>query len=806
MPRLLSRSYLFWVVFLHVSLFVVSASADELTTARNQPLRETSHQVDVRIKDGVATYRVRRTFENRGKVAEEARLTIELPHGAVATGLRIFAGGRWHEGDLMHRDKAESLYRELTGMGPSRPKDPALLYWNWTSELGLRLFPIFPTSKSLVEYTLTVPTNYEGGEYFMSYPRRHEDSRLATPRLTVQTGKLMTVDGERANENSLELGPVPVHPLLANLERGDQRTLVRPLSFPNESKKNAIAVFVDIQHTWVGDLDLEVVDPEGQVHLLSRYDFARNENELKKRFVVPHTGKKKGIWHLLIRDHHPLDGGHLRSWTLTPIDRKSASGSSIEGVHTRGIAGVTATDKTFASIPQPNPSQGNIATLSVRLQKKPATKFRLGRLEFSGVPNFARVEVDVAERLSSLPHDHRVVFIVDTSHTMGEDGIRAQLRLTEAYLAHVPDARFALVGSARRAVLLAPFSPAKSWKSVVARLRKKGALSPKNGSFLDRGLTKAASLLPTTKGSSKIVAFTDDRLRPVWSNSAALSAIESLPPQTIVHVAHVNHGGSVALIRNDDHRLFPLAKKRGGVAVVSSGARLGKQTLLENEALYLVRPNRLDHVRFSALSEEISGVGPSLGEGESVRWMSQVKSIPGELHLRGQLWSRDLVLTPETTEDFHRATAGFVFSLDHYWDLSELQQYLLATYARAVSPVTSYLAIEPGVRPSTIGLEKAGSGLGFGSGMGMGGFGLSGTSRPPSLDWKSIVAQVEDACASRRTNRSSVVIRVDRNDHEVADVRLDDQATPYLTCAVEELWKVQLPVGLSGDETKELLL
>jgi hypothetical protein len=42
----------------------------------------------------------------------------------------------------------------------------------------------------------------------------------------------------------------------------------------------------------------------------------------------------------------------------------------------------------------------------------------------------------------------------------------------------------------------------------------------------------------------------------------------------------------------------------------------------------------------------------------------------------------------------------------------------LATRGQAVSPVTSYLAIEPGVRPSTEGIET-GEGQGFGSGHGM---------------------------------------------------------------------------------------
>ena len=69
----------------------LAARADELRTAREQPLAEVAHTVEIRIADGVATYKVRRQFANRGTVADEAGLAIDLPSGAAATGLRIRA-------------------------------------------------------------------------------------------------------------------------------------------------------------------------------------------------------------------------------------------------------------------------------------------------------------------------------------------------------------------------------------------------------------------------------------------------------------------------------------------------------------------------------------------------------------------------------------------------------------------------------------------------------------------------------------------------------------------------------------------
>src|SRR5829696_8927743 len=97
-----------WVASLAVVL-VVCASADrargdELVSTLGEPMREISHTVDIRVEDGVATYKVTRVFANSGRRADEAGLAIDLPYGAAATGLRIRARTRWYEAELMERE------------------------------------------------------------------------------------------------------------------------------------------------------------------------------------------------------------------------------------------------------------------------------------------------------------------------------------------------------------------------------------------------------------------------------------------------------------------------------------------------------------------------------------------------------------------------------------------------------------------------------------------------------------------------------------------------------------------------------
>ncbi len=95
-------------------LWAAPARADTLTTSLEQPIYEISHTVDVQVAEGVATYRVRRTFMNPGKRADQAVLELDLPYGAAATGLRIRARNTWYEGELMERDQAAALYTAPT--------------------------------------------------------------------------------------------------------------------------------------------------------------------------------------------------------------------------------------------------------------------------------------------------------------------------------------------------------------------------------------------------------------------------------------------------------------------------------------------------------------------------------------------------------------------------------------------------------------------------------------------------------------------------------------------------------------------
>jgi hypothetical protein len=101
---------------------------------------------------------------------------------------------------------------------------------------------------------------------------------------------------------------------------------------------------------------------------------------------------------------------------------------------------------------------------------------------------------------------------------------------------------------------------------------------------------------------------------------------------------------------------------------------------------------------------------------------------PARVTLQGQIWAEPFRRTVEVSDRFSRATAAFVFSEHDYTALDAREQMAVAMKGQVVSPVTSYIAVEPGTRPSHIGLQRT-VGLGSGSGYGSCSGGLADGSR-----------------------------------------------------------------------------
>jgi subtilisin-like proprotein convertase family protein len=773
-----------------------SIHADTFRATRRMPMFEASHTVDIAIKDGVAIYTVRRMFSNPGTTADQVELRLDLPYGAAATGLRIRANNKWYDGVLMERDKAAALYQEMTGFGAAAAKDPALLAWLWADKLSLQVFPVMPGTVSTVEYTLTAPTRYENGRYFVSYPRSttsgtqyDEALPLATPVVTVRPAwgdarTAIVVDGKRvARDTPVVLLP-PVREAWADaVSVEDDASYVASKidiadSIPANKTYAKATIALEIAHTYKSDLAVDLVTPSGDRVALHDKS-GGGDNDLKGTFtaVLPASTKATGTWRLVVSDHAALDAGSLDSWSITFGDGKTAITES-------------ATD-TPVFIPDAPESASDAGVASISIAPPPIHTWhaRLGRAVASDKHAFSRVEVDVAPQLVPLPKKTQVVFAVDASHSVGEQGIPAQLDVIKAYMAHVPDADVEIIAYRRHATrVFGRFVAASDFGDALAVAKARGAFALGNGSAIEEGARAAAAILVDRKGPRRIVMMTDEMTRTSLTPLLAQAALAKLPSDAIVHVVVPGLSGSdrPSLVRRDDAALAPLATRHHGIYVNIDGLPATTLKSLIPVALELVRPTRIEKVVVPGFKLE----DETLHEGDGLRLMQDVPDAPATLTLTGYLWSDPIKKTLAAGQAFSVQTAAFVFVGDMHHSLTDAEQYTLAMFGKAVSPVTSYVAWEPGTRPSVIGFGEGtlGSGrygtIGHGSGSGTG----YGRTKP---DFSRLIDVASCARTVQPKGAWSVTLDIETTEHEIVDVASPTKDA-MTTCLVENTWGLAL--------------
>jgi len=772
-------------------LCATSAKANSFTATLGEPLRESEHAVSVEFRDGVVRYSVQRAIHNDGTRHDEAQLGISLPVGAAATGLRIKAGDHWFAGELMRAERAAELYRELTGFGPHQVKDPALLSWQWSSALQLRVFPVPPGASATVGYALVSPTQYRKGRYFATYPRVIERDGLAAPMLQMLDASAPQLDGKPVtNGRPLSLLAATDKPAWFGDREPDPSASYASslISITDDLAVTTIKVTVDARHTYRSDLVVELIDPEGTWHPLFDRE-GDGANDLREQFDVPVTTAAKGDWRLVVSDHAGLDVGWLQAWSME-LTGSLPSGGSRELKR-------AATDTPVFVPDAPRGGDDGHAIISSAAPPIDTIAARLGRVPVSKSKGVFRLEVDVAPQLRPLPKDLSVVFVVDASHSVPDGGVKQQLDIARAYLSHVPDASFEIVVFRRFATRLVDgFASAAQFDAKRLEGRTNGAFARGNGSALDAGAQLAAAALAKRAGTRRIVMLTDALLKPSWKNRDALQALRIAPQPTTAHIVLPNRGGGTPTDRrDDDHALAPIANAGGGVLLHYDHLG-GPSKELDILALGLVRPVRIDHLALEGITlSEHNQLPDHIGEGDAIREMTLVPRAPTTVVLNGKLWARPFRRVVKTTLPFSRATAAFVFSHDLHHDLTDEEQFRVAMVGRAVSPMTSYLAIEPGVRPSTVGLGLRSEGFGgggSGSVMGMGMGRLHGTAKP---DLKSALRDALEACVRdhQPARGWAVGLALHTTFDEIVDVEASPPRGPMSQCLSKAAWKLRLP-------------
>jgi Mg-chelatase subunit ChlD len=668
-----------------LAIAIPCAHADELFSSRGYALTEISHDVAVDVGDGFATFTVTRSFRHPGERSDQAVLYVDLPPGAVATGLRIRTSKRWYDGELMAASIAEQRYEELTGLGVARPMDPALLAWVSEEQLLLQMFPIMPNKRAVVQYELTVPTSYRDGRIELFYPERLPVDRTEQQLLDDE------LDGDRL---------VPTK-------------LARPaLSIRNKPARGNVVV--------------------------------------KTKQLLP-------------------DNLRETSWSSVDeeIDTSEFEDEDFEGNPTY----------TRLSLPAPRAQHAAI---------------RFATHEIDDTSDIVRLEIDVAKQLEAAPKRAHVVFVVDSSRSVGAEGIAGQLEVVRGYMANLPDARFEIVGFDRSAQrVLGRFATRKELASSLAKARR--VLVPKNGSNLELGAATAAAALRDVTGNSRVVFLTDSRMRSNFSVSTAVSALTTLRSRPVVHVVDYQRTDAELTEMLGDGLLSSLASRFGGIKLDIEGHGAAGPAW-KQIALGLGRPIRIDNFSVAFDDEEFA-VPTVLPEGAGVRTMALSDEAPKRIVLTGKIWGRAWRKVVAIDRELQKRLPAIVFGTRLWSEIPEESLPKLAAAGRVVSPVTSYLAIEPGVRPSTDGIER--TGFGWGTGVGSFGSGCYGTgigrlrAETPVDD---LFAESVATCAAEHTTEAGGVnLSIEITRGEIVDVaaKLEIGSNEAMQgCVVERIWEV----------------
>jgi hypothetical protein len=357
-----------------------------------------------------------------------------------------------------------------------------------------------------------------------------------------------------------------------------------------------------------------------------------------------------------------------------------------------------------------------LANLALERTRAPTVDGGLAVVPIRGRRALVHVDFAARTRLGVVPDDARVIVAIDASTSIDATELTAAITATRAYLGHFVghDARVAVL-TFDREVHPGAFVPVATALADLAKLEP----VTRNGSHVDRAIAHAAKMFAAEPGHHprRLLVLTDTLVRDGLTELRLREHATST--RSIVHLATVSSDEDT-LDRDDDHAWAEVARTTGGVfwhaGVVGDDPT--EEDIVDRFEEW-ARPVRIDRLGIAAPGlEEMLEVLPALDEGEGVEALTFVPRGPKRVVLTGELWSEPIEHTLVPDRDLGTRWAALAIGSGLLGMLDDREIALLAMRGRVVSPRTSYLAIEPGVRPSTEGLEPAESGFGFGSGSG----------------------------------------------------------------------------------------
>lgn len=507
-------------------------------------------------------------------------------------------------------------------------------------------------------------------------------------------------------------------------------------------------------------------------------------------FPVPARGDKTVEYTLELPLHY--ERGAYRV-TLPAVD--TAQGGLAPTIR---FAPAHAEDKlTVNGVPASGPVVGS-RELEIALEpsSEPRVTGAFASIAVAKDKHVVHASIAAAPRLSEAPRGAHVVVLFDASRSMR--GTDAGIAAVRAYLSHMKDATVDFVTFDRK--IHEPIGRRLPVKEAIASLQGY-APTLENGSAVDAALAHADRVLAASPAPVRRALLVTDTLtrQALTADQLAKAAWTS---GAVLHIATAE-GGGPSLERVDDTDWAKLPRRTGGLfwhARAQSAVDDAARDAFEEWA----RPRRIDRliVRGVTIGLDVPEV---LREGEGISNLAIAEAPTRGVALLGELWSRPVTYAFAPSADENKRWAALVFGDDLHTQLTEPEQMKVAMMGHVVSPVTSFLAIEPGVRPSTEGLDWTGGlGSGFGAGGGaLGGIGLGtiGTLGRGGFDHEAFLRErLRLAAAQCLVTGVEVGLELESTFEEIVDLRVTGPGdTRARSCVEEAIWAVNLPAAFSSE-------
>ena len=120
----------------------------------------------------------------------------------------------------------------------------------------------------------------------------------------------------------------------------DLQTVSDIITIPDSGTVTSVSVSVDITHTWIGDLLVELVAPDGTTVITLHNRTGTSADDIVQTYEPDFGGVSiTGNWTLRINDNYGADPGVLNSWTLTVNYGNTTTTTTIAASHIAGISG-----------------------------------------------------------------------------------------------------------------------------------------------------------------------------------------------------------------------------------------------------------------------------------------------------------------------------------------------------------------------------------------------------------------------------------------------------------------------------------